>query len=57
MANALISKHSINTANLKACDNGPTAPVETNDTVECKALNRRVELGNSKDTRVAGCRT
>ena len=44
VVNALVSQHSVNTASLKACGNGPTAPVATNDTEEGKALNRRVEL-------------
>ena len=44
VVNALVSKHSINAANLKACGDGPTAPVATNETEEGKALNRRVEL-------------
>jgi outer membrane protein OmpA-like peptidoglycan-associated protein len=42
--NALVSQHSVNAASLKACGDGPTAPVATNDTEEGKALNRRVEL-------------
>lgn len=42
--NALVSQHSLNAASLKACGDGPTAPVATNDTEEGKALNRRVEL-------------
>jgi OmpA-OmpF porin, OOP family len=41
---ALVSQQSINALNLKACGDGPTAPVATNDTEEGKALNRRVEL-------------
>jgi len=44
VVNALVSKHSVSAAGLKACGNGPTAPVATNDTEEGKALNRRVEL-------------
>lgn len=44
VVNALVSQHSVNAANLRACGNGPTAPVATNDTEEGKALNRRVEL-------------
>lgn len=44
VVNALVSQHSVNAANLKACGDGPTAPVATNDTEEGKALNRRVEL-------------
>jgi OOP family OmpA-OmpF porin len=42
--NALVSQHSVNAANLKACGDGPTAPVASNDTEAGKALNRRVEL-------------
>jgi OOP family OmpA-OmpF porin len=42
--NALVSQHSVNVASLKACGDGPTAPVASNDTEEGKALNRRVEL-------------
>lgn len=42
--NALVTKHSVNAANLKPFGNGPCAPVATNDTVDGKALNRRVEL-------------
>jgi outer membrane protein OmpA-like peptidoglycan-associated protein len=44
VVNALVSQHSVNAASLKACGDGPTAPVATNDTEEGKALNRRVEL-------------
>ena len=42
--NALVVQHSLNAASLKACGDGPTAPVATNDTEAGKALNRRVEL-------------
>jgi Outer membrane protein and related peptidoglycan-associated (lipo)proteins len=42
--NALVSKYSVSAASLKACGDGPTAPVASNDTEEGKALNRRVEL-------------
>ena len=44
VVNALVSQHSVNAASLKACGDGPTAPVASNDTEEGKALNRRVEL-------------
>lgn len=44
VVNALVSQYSVNAASLKACGDGPTAPVATNDTEEGKALNRRVEL-------------
>ncbi len=41
---ALTTKYGINGTRLKACGDGPTAPVASNDTEEGKALNRRVEL-------------
>jgi outer membrane protein OmpA-like peptidoglycan-associated protein len=44
VVNALVSEQTVNAASLKACGDGPTAPVATNDTEEGKALNRRVEL-------------
>ena len=44
VGNALVSRHSVNAAGLKACGDGPAAPVASNDTEEGKALNRRVEL-------------
>lgn len=44
VVNALVSQFSVNAARLKACGDGPTAPVATNDTEEGKAQNRRVEL-------------
>jgi outer membrane protein OmpA-like peptidoglycan-associated protein len=42
--NALVSQYSVSAASLKACGDGPTAPVASNDTEAGKALNRRVEL-------------
>jgi outer membrane protein OmpA-like peptidoglycan-associated protein len=44
VVNSLVSQFSVNAARLKACGDGPTAPVATNNTEEGKALNRRVEL-------------
>jgi OOP family OmpA-OmpF porin len=44
VVNTLVSKYSVNAARLRACGDGPTSPVATNDTEEGKALNRRVEL-------------
>lgn len=44
VVNELVSKYSVSAASLKACGDGPTAPVATNDTEQGKALNRRVEL-------------
>jgi outer membrane protein OmpA-like peptidoglycan-associated protein len=44
VVNSLISQFSVNAVRLKACGNGPTAPVASNDSEEGKALNRRVEL-------------
>ncbi|MGD0341841.1 MAG: OmpA family protein [Bacteroidales bacterium] len=44
VVNALVSQYSVNSASLKACGDGPTAPVASNETEEGKALNRRVEL-------------
>jgi outer membrane protein OmpA-like peptidoglycan-associated protein len=44
VVNALVSQYSINAVRLRACGDGPTSPVATNDTEEGKALNRRVEL-------------
>lgn len=44
VVNALVSQFAVNAVRLKACGNGPTSPVATNDTEEGRALNRRVEL-------------
>jgi outer membrane protein OmpA-like peptidoglycan-associated protein len=44
VVNALVSQFSINASRLRACGDGPTSPVASNDTEEGKALNRRVEL-------------
>jgi outer membrane protein OmpA-like peptidoglycan-associated protein len=44
VVNALVTQFSIEAPRLKACGDGPTAPVATNDTEAGKALNRRVEL-------------
>jgi len=44
VVNALVTKHFVSAASLKACGDGPTAPVAANETEEGKALNRRVEL-------------
>ena len=44
VAQALISKHSIDSSRLKAHGAGPFAPVASNDTEEGRAKNRRVEL-------------
>jgi outer membrane protein OmpA-like peptidoglycan-associated protein len=41
---ALVSQFSISASRLRACGDGPTSPVASNDTEEGKALNRRVEL-------------
>jgi len=41
---ALVSQYGIVASRLKACGDGPTAPVATNDTDEGRGLNRRVEL-------------
>ena len=41
---ALVKTHGIPAARLKSFGNGPYAPVESNDTEEGKARNRRVEL-------------
>lgn len=44
VVNALVSQFSISAARLKACGDGPTSPVASNDNEDGKALNRRVEL-------------
>jgi OmpA-OmpF porin, OOP family len=44
VVNALTTQFQVNTASLRACGDGPTAPVASNNTEEGKALNRRVEL-------------
>ena len=44
VVNALVSQFSVNATSLRACGDGPTSPVASNDTEEGKALNRRVEL-------------
>ena len=44
VVNALVSQFSVNAARLKACGDGPTSPVASNDNEEGRALNRRVEL-------------
>jgi OmpA-OmpF porin, OOP family len=44
VVNALVSQFSVNTARIRACGDGPTSPVASNDNEDGKALNRRVEL-------------
>ena len=44
VVNALTVTYGIAAARLKACGDGPTAPVATNNTEAGRALNRRVEL-------------
>ena len=44
VVNALVSKYGVGAFRLKACGDGPTAPVASNANEEGRALNRRVEL-------------
>jgi outer membrane protein OmpA-like peptidoglycan-associated protein len=44
VVNALVSQFSVNVARLRACGDGPTSPVASNENEEGKSLNRRVEL-------------
>jgi len=44
VVNALVAQFSVSASLLKACGNGPTSPVATNESEEGRALNRRVEL-------------
>jgi OOP family OmpA-OmpF porin len=44
VVNSLVSQFAVNAARLKACGDGPTCPVASNDSEQGKALNRRVEL-------------
>lgn len=44
VVNALTGSYGISSARLKACGDGPTAPVTSNDAEAGRALNRRVEL-------------
>jgi outer membrane protein OmpA-like peptidoglycan-associated protein len=44
VVNELKSKYSVNEGRLRACGDGPTSPVASNDKEEGRALNRRVEL-------------
>jgi len=44
IVNALVTNNGIGASRLKACGDGPTAPVASNDNEEGRALNRRVEL-------------
>ena len=40
----LVNKYKVEAARLKACGDGPTAPVASNENADGRALNRRVEL-------------
>ena len=42
--NALVKNYGVAVSRLKACGDGPTAPMASNDKEEGRALNRRVEL-------------
>lgn len=44
VVNVLVTQHSVSASSLKACGDGPTAPVASNEKEEGRALNRRVEL-------------
>jgi OOP family OmpA-OmpF porin len=44
VVNALVTQFSVSAERMRACGDGPTAPVATNGTEEGRALNRRVEL-------------
>jgi OmpA-OmpF porin, OOP family len=44
VVSVLVIKYSVDVSRLKACGDGPTAPVASNDKEEGRALNRRVEL-------------
>jgi outer membrane protein OmpA-like peptidoglycan-associated protein len=46
VVNALVSRHGMAAARLKAVGDGPTAPVASNDSEDGRAKNRRVELVN-----------
>ena len=44
IVSALVGQYSVTASRLKACGDGPTAPVASNENEEGRALNRRVEL-------------
>jgi len=44
VVNALVGTYHVDNSRLKACGDGPTAPVASNDSDEGRSLNRRVEL-------------